>query len=181
MERVRKDSQKASHSLITNAIHQSLLFHVILPYVKIKLEKLFHSLKEKYSDSSSTFANATFSQKIIKIYLLTYPYIHMFWEGSNMIFYLLYSIEKSRYSSFLLWLQKVQLHQLSAERLKEMELNEVKKNQVGNSSASFKDKASNFSNKIASNLVMTLTTSFEIGAFFVQFLDWWYVYFLQNS
>ena len=97
----------------------------------------------------------------------------MFWEGSNMIFYLLYSIEKSRYSSFLLWLQNVQLHQLSAERLKEMELNEVKKNQVGNSSATFKDKASNFSNKIASNLVMTLTASFEIGAFFVQFLDWW--------
>merc|ERR1712212_1461871 len=98
----------------------------------------------------------------------------MFWEGSYMIFYLLYAIDKSCYHSVLLWLQNVQLHQLSAERLKEMELNETKKDRAVHSSASFKDKAFNFSNKIASNLVMSLTTSFEIGAFFIQFLDWWY-------
>ena len=101
MERVRKDSKKASNGLNTNAIHQSLLFHAILPYVKIKLEKLFHNLKERYSDSSSTFANATFSQKIIKIYLLTYPYIHMFWEGSNMIFYLLLNSYLHRFGHFV--------------------------------------------------------------------------------
>ena len=97
----------------------------------------------------------------------------MFWEGSSMIFYLLYAIDKSPYHSFLLWLQNVQLHQLSIERLKEMESNEIKKNQAVNSSTSFKDKASYFSNKITSDLVLTLTTSFEIGAFFIQFIDWW--------
>ena len=139
----------------------------------MKLDRLYHNLKENYSESSSTFRKASLRQKMVQTYLLTYPYIHMFWEGSSMIFYLLYAIDKSPYHSFLLWLQNVQLHQLSIERLKEMESNEIKKNQAVNSSTSFKDKASYFSNKITSNLVLSLTTSFEIGAFFIQFIDWW--------
>ena len=144
----------------------------MVPYIKLKLDRLFHSLKEKYADSSSSFATAPLKQKLVKIYILTYPYIHMSWEGSQVIFYLLYAVRKSPYHSILMWLQRVQLYQLSGERLKEMELTEMRRRQLLGSSRSFKNKAYYLTNNLISSLVVTLTTSFEIGAFFIQFLDW---------
>ena len=173
MERIKHGDSSKSYPQNPNTINPSLIFHAVVPYIKIKLDRLFHSLKEKYADSSSSFATASLRQKLVKIYLLTYPYIHMFWEGSQVVFYLLYAVRKSPYHSVLMWLQSVQLYQLSSDRFKEMEMTEMTRRQLLGSSSSFKDKAKYLTNNIVSNLVETLTTSFEIGAFFIQFLDWW--------
>ena len=59
------------------------------------------------------------------------------------------------------------------ERFNEMESNDRRRNQTLKPSASLKEKAYYVSNNVVSSLVMSLTTSFEIGAFFIQFLDWW--------
>ena len=170
MERIPKGDKRLFHRRNLNS---SLFFHVVIPYIKMKLDRLYHNLKENYSESSSTFRNASLRQKMVQTYLLTYPYIHMFWEGSQVTFYLLYAVGKSPYHSILMWLQSVQLHHLSSERFKEMELSEIRKSQRLGSSDSLKDKAHYIGNKLASNFVVSLTTTFEVGAFFIQFLDWW--------
>ena len=163
------EEKRNLHFPNTELIKKSLIFHVMVPYLKLKLDRFYHRLKEKYEETSSP----TLQNRLIKIYLLTYPYIHMLLEGSHVIFYLAYAVQKTPYASLSTLLQGIRLHQLTGRRLAEMEIKERKSNHGLLLSTSIKDKAYYIMNTISSNVATTLTASFEVGAFFLQFLDWW--------
>ena len=149
----------------------SLFLNVIAPYTRQKLDRLYHFYKEKHHQESSS--TLTIRQRLIKLYLLTYPYIHMMWEGSTLLFYLAYAIRKTYYRSLFDWIQDVELHTLTNDRLREMESIEDKNNHELKWSPALKDKSWYMANMFIANVATTLTSSFEIGAFFLQFLDWW--------
>ena len=153
------------HNLIT----QALIFHLILPYIRLKLTRLYHVVKEKYQEPF----RPNVKDRLVRLFLYIFPYMHMILEGSDMIFYLSYAVQKTSYHSLFTWIQGVKLHLLTDDKLSQMEDMAKKGRDELHKSPYIKDKLYYTLKVISTNIATTLTAGFEIGAFFLQFLDWW--------
>ena len=79
----------------TNSVTLTLLCNVLLPYLKLKCDRLFEK-----------FGNEILDSKLKKCFVAVYPYLHMTWEGSTTLFVILYCIGKSRHHSPFVFLSR---------------------------------------------------------------------------
>ena len=68
-------------------IIRSLIFSVIAPYAKAKMDKVFERAREAEADGVSL----TRSRAAL---LVTYPYLHFIYEASVLLYYFAYALEK---------------------------------------------------------------------------------------
>lgn len=60
----------------------SLFWQVVVPFIKLKLDKLFAKWKE--GSRSGSWSNQSAMQKLQRVYIRIYPFIHMSWEVSTL-------------------------------------------------------------------------------------------------
>ncbi|XP_072273063.1 peroxisome assembly protein 12 [Pyxicephalus adspersus] len=145
---------------------KSLLLLVLVPYLRVKLEKLVNKLREEedYSIQNST----SFQKRCYKAILASYPYIRLSWEGWFLFYQLRYILWNTRHHSPLLKLAGVQLARLTMEDLQAMDSPPEK---IPTKSAL---SVGSILKKVLGGVSVTLSSSLSLGVFFLQFLEWWY-------
>lgn len=140
-----------------------LFLSIGVPYLHLQLENLFKKLKEKEADGALQW-NEGFSAKIGVVYVRSYPSCHFLWEMIGLCYYMAYAVNKVQYHSPLLHICGMQLVTSAEEDLPSNLWEELAKK--------------NYSLSVAwtliKNCVSCASTSISIGAFFLQFLEWWY-------
>ena len=79
--------ERAGVSASGRRIIRSLVFSVIVPYAKAKMDKVFERAREDEADG----VLLTRSRAAL---LVIYPYFHFIYEASVLLFYLAYALEK---------------------------------------------------------------------------------------
>jgi peroxin-12 len=117
------DSQKflrlASAGLPKKQLWKSVLFLVLLPYLKVKLEKLVSSLREE--DEYSIHPPSSHWKRFYRAFLAAYPFVNMAWEGWFLAQQLQYILGKAQHHSPLLRLAGVRLGRLTVQDIQAME------------------------------------------------------------
>ncbi|XP_068946062.1 peroxisome assembly protein 12 [Petaurus breviceps papuanus] len=161
----------ASAGLPKKQLWKSLLFLVLLPYLKVKLEKLVSSLREE--DEYSIHTPSSCWKRFYRAFLAAYPFVTMAWEGWFLIHQLRYILGKAQHHSPLLSLAGVRLGRLSAEDMRALE-----KTLAGagmqQPATSIREKVQSAIKKAVGGLALSVSTGLSVGVFFLQFLDWWY-------
>ena len=73
-------------------IARSLIFSVLAPYLKAKLDNLFEKAREDEVDGIS--CRSPLLTRSRRVLLLVYPYLHFACEASVFVYYLAYALEK---------------------------------------------------------------------------------------
>ncbi|XP_013794719.1 peroxisome assembly protein 12-like [Limulus polyphemus] len=148
--------QKAS-SLSKKQIRMSLFCLAIAPYVKTKLDKLFETLHEKWISARSQKQDVR--EKMEFLYLYVYPFFHFIFECLLFHHVIMYAIGRSSYHSPLVQLSGTELWTLTNENRNVKSWEEIPRHIVWITSA---------------GLAKALSLGLSVGAFFFQFLEWWY-------
>lgn len=145
-----------------NPILRSLLFSVILPYVKCKLDRAFESLREAEADGIVPSSRIL---RFSRIYLLRiYPYIHMIYECLHIFLSVAYTLGRSTHHHLSTKLAELILTQITPEAQSKFEEREQKSRD-----------AAQVLPRIIRSFAKTLTFSLETGSFILQFMNYWYV------
>lgn len=159
----------SSKNLPRRALWKSLVCLVILPYLKQKLDHWFEEARHSYNIGRQP--KGQMYNRLYKVFLAVYPYIHMSWEGSLLAYQVAYMLGKiSRHSPFL-HLTGTKLCHVDGEE--EEPSHSLPFSQLW-SSASLPGKLNLVTRKALSVAAVTLSTSLSVGVFFLQFLEWWY-------
>ncbi|XP_069471017.1 peroxisome assembly protein 12 isoform X2 [Ambystoma mexicanum] len=150
---------------------KSLLFLVLLPYLRAKLEKLVSRLREE--DEYSIHPPSSSWKKFYKAFLAAYPFVNMAWEGWILSQQLSYILGTARHHSPLLGLAGVRLVRLTQEDLLALEEKGDGETTVQPIVSIHKRLKSAFK-KAAGGAAISISTGLSVGVFFLQFLDWWY-------
>ncbi|XP_069767320.1 peroxisome assembly protein 12 isoform X2 [Narcine bancroftii] len=150
---------------------RSLLMIIAVPYVKVKLDRLFARLREE--DDYAIHLPESSRKRLCKAFLAAYPFLNMGWEGWFLIHRLLYIFGKTHYHSPLLQVAGVRLANLTPADLRSFE---QKSSSVSRSptTTSVVGKLTAAFGKALGGAAVTLSTSVSVGIFFLQFLEWWY-------
>lgn len=150
---------------------RSLLLLVLVPYLRVKLDKLFGRLREE--EDYAIRLPASRRQRLHRAFLAAYPYLNMGWEGWFLAHQLLYVFGRARHHSPLLRLARVVLVTLSPADLLDMEQRSSSANasQPGNSAI---EQLTFFFRNACGRMASSLSTGLAMGVFFLQFLEWWY-------
>jgi peroxin-12 len=103
----------ASAGLPKEHLWKSAMFLVLLPYLKVKLEKLASSLREE--DEYSIHPPSSRWKRFYRAFLAAYPFVNMAWEGWFLTQQLRYILGKAEHHSPLLKLAGVRLARLTAQ------------------------------------------------------------------
>lgn len=103
----------ASAGLPREHLWKSTVFLVLLPYLKVKLEKLASSLREE--DEYSIHPPSSHWKRFYRAFLAAYPFVNMAWEGWFLTQQLRYILGKAEHHSPLLKLAGVRLGRLTAQ------------------------------------------------------------------
>lgn len=150
---------------------KSLIFLVLLPYLKSKLEKLVTRLREE--DEYAIHPPASSWKRFYKAFLAAYPFVNMAWEGWILSQQLSYILGAAQHHSPLLRLAGVRLVRLTQEDLLAME-------EKGGVEAalqpveSLRQRVASAVKRAAGGAAVSISTGLSVGVFFLQFLDWWY-------
>ncbi|MEE6469702.1 hypothetical protein FKM82_008731 [Ascaphus truei] len=119
LKRVALGTSGRGQRLARHEYWRSLLLLVLVPYLRVKLEKLVSRLREEadYSIQHPT----SFCKKFDKVILAAYPFAKFAWEGWFLFYQLRYILGNARHHSPLLGLAGVQLARLTVEDLRAME------------------------------------------------------------
>ena len=98
---------------------KSILFLVLLPYLKVKLEKLVSSLREE--DEYSIHPPSSRWKRFYRAFLAAYPFVNMAWEGWFLVQQLRYILGKVQHHSPLLRLAGVRLGRLTVQDIQALE------------------------------------------------------------
>ncbi|XP_053560819.1 peroxisome assembly protein 12 [Bombina bombina] len=171
LKRMALGSTGKQRHLPRNKYWRSLLLLVLVPYLRVKLEKLVKKLREEqdYSIQNPT----SFCKKCYKAILASYPFVKMAWEGCFLFYQLRYILGNTRHHSPLLHLAGVQLARLTVEDLQAMG-SKSEKSFSAHSALSMSQRVRNIVKKALSGMAFSLSTSLSLGVFFLQFLEWWY-------
>ncbi|KAG0725253.1 Peroxisome assembly protein 12 [Chionoecetes opilio] len=131
---------------------------------KPKLRCFFDLINLEYGKSSEGW-----KAKFKKMFLKSWPTVHLAWEFLTLIFYVRYVIGRSKFHSPLLLMCGIRLATLSKDDYDTIDAREEKL-------LSFKRVRSvqEFGQWAMECLGSTLMNSLEVGAFFLQFLEWFY-------
>eukprot|EP00094_Tigriopus_californicus_P010714 TCALIF_10333-PA protein Name:"Similar to Pex12 Peroxisome assembly protein 12 (Mus musculus)" AED:0.36 eAED:0.36 QI:0/0/0/0.66/1/1/3/0/288 len=140
-------------------ILRSLLFSVILPYVKRKLDRVFESLRESVADGVPTSKILEFSRLY---FVRVYPYIHMIYEGLHLFLAIAYTLGRSSYHQLSTQLAGLTLTQITTEAQSQFQERELKSRN-----------SAQILPKIIRSFAQTLTFGLETGSFILQFFNHW--------
>lgn len=109
----------ASAGLPKQQLWKSVMFLVLLPYLKVKLEKLVSSLREE--DEYSIHPPSSHWKRFYRAFLAAYPFVNMAWKGWFLIQQLRYILGKAQHHSPLLKLAGVRLGRLTVQDIQALE------------------------------------------------------------
>ncbi|XP_076180077.1 peroxisomal biogenesis factor 12 isoform X2 [Ptiloglossa arizonensis] len=160
LKRIGITNFKVRHNLSKKQEKLSLVLMVLFPYLKNKLSELSQSYKLEEIDGyvPQTKWQKLYRNCVTKGYIISF----MIYEFMVLYNYILYVAGKSVYQSPQLRLLSITLTYAEAQSVISISdlLKKIKNNSFGISDGVY-------------ILQQTLTTSFEFGAFFLQFLSWW--------
>uniref|UniRef100_A0A8C5N355 Peroxisome assembly protein 12 n=1 Tax=Leptobrachium leishanense TaxID=445787 RepID=A0A8C5N355_9ANUR len=171
LKRMTEGSTGVLRPLARKAYWKSLLLLVLVPYLRMKLEKLVSRLRE---DEDYSIHNETSLRKSwYKAILAAYPFVKFAWEGWFLIYQLRYVLWNARHHSPLLRIAGVQLARLTLEDLQAMERT-TSKAATGLSNASMTQRVRDMTKKVLGGVAFSVSSGLSLGVFFLQFLEWWY-------
>ncbi|XP_071943988.1 peroxisome assembly protein 12-like [Antedon mediterranea] len=155
----------------------SMFCLVVMPYIKIKMEKLFHTFKEEDIDGYLTSTSDPLT-RLKKTFLFVYPLVHMSWEGSALAYQMAYLFKKSDCHSPFVHLSGVKLSNLTrADMLNLMTKNETETQET----TSGMNWLLEYSKKFLAVSAHGISQGLSVAVFFLQFLEWWYASENQES
>ncbi|XP_053310797.1 peroxisome assembly protein 12 [Spea bombifrons] len=171
LKRVKVGSTGAHCPLPRKQYWKSLLLLVLVPYLRVKLEKLVSRLREEedYSIQNPT----SFRKRLYKAFLASYPFVRFSWEGLFLFYQLRYILWHGRHHSPLLGLAGVQLARLTLDDLKAME-KITEKPTARQAAMSLSQRVRCIMKKAIGGVAFSVSSSLSLGVFFLQFLEWWY-------
>ncbi|XP_030041797.1 peroxisome assembly protein 12 [Microcaecilia unicolor] len=177
LKRIVLGNHEGPHSLANVGLPKgnhwrSLLFLVLIPYLKVKLEKLVSRLREE--DDYSIQLPASPWKRFYKAFLAAYPFVNMAWEGWFLSQQLRYILGKAQHHSPLLTLAGVRLVRLTAEDIQAMEQRVASTAASQQSAHSLNNKLKRAVKRALGGVALSLSTGLSVGVFFLQFLEWWY-------
>ncbi|XP_052797697.1 peroxisome assembly protein 12-like [Mya arenaria] len=153
-----------SEQLPTPIFLKSLLFVVLIPYVKQKLDDYFENQRHLLN----TYATNKNVPPLTKAFVAIYPYLHTTWEGAILAYQTAYLFKKSNHHSPFLHMSGARLiNDLDTEPIEGQLLQPW--DQLSGS-----EKVIHVIKKTSSVAAGCVTSGLSVGVFFVQFLDWWY-------
>ncbi|XP_040280638.1 peroxisome assembly protein 12 [Bufo bufo] len=167
LKRVAMANSNGQRTLQRKEYWRSLLLLVLVPYLRVKLEKFVNRLREEedYSIQNPT----SFSERCYKAILASYPFVKLSWEGCFLLYQLRYILWNTSHHSPLLRLAGVQLARLTLEDLQAMDATAEK---IASTPSALG--VGSVLKKVLGGVSMTLSSSLSLGVFFLQFLEWWY-------
>ncbi|CAJ0917193.1 unnamed protein product, partial [Ranitomeya imitator] len=124
LKRVVMGESGGHRTLQRKAYWRSLALLVLVPYLRVKLEKFINRLREEedYSIQNPT----SFNKRFYKAFLASYPFVKLSWEGCFLFYQLRYILWNTSHHSPLLRLAGVQLARLTLEDLQSMDASSEK-------------------------------------------------------
>ncbi|XP_071532710.1 peroxisome assembly protein 12 [Panulirus ornatus] len=169
LKRVHLKKEKNLKPLTLNheAYMKSVLALVAFPYFRNLMDNVFQDVRDK--DADDRLSDERWSNKMQKLFLKLWPVLHFSWEFLTLVFYVRYVIGKSRFHSPLLLLCGVRLANLNKD---DYEIIETRAERL----LSFRNVRSlqELGQWVMERVGSSLMNSLEVGAFFLQFLDWFY-------
>ncbi|XP_075709128.1 peroxisome assembly protein 12 [Rhinoderma darwinii] len=167
LKRVAMAKSSGQHTLQRKEYWRSLVLLVLVPYLRVKLEKFVKRLREE--EDYSIQNAASFSKRCYKAFLASYPFVKLSWEGLFLFYQLRYILWNTSHHSPLLRLAGVQLARLTLEDLQAMDATSEKTASTPSALS-----VGSILKKALCGVSMTLSSSLSLGVFFLQFLEWWY-------
>lgn len=161
----------ASAGLPKKQVWKSIMLLVLLPYLKVKLEKLVSSLREE--DEYSIHPPSSRWKKFYRAFLAAYPFVNMAWEGCFLVQQLRYILGKSQQHSPLLSLAGVRLGRLTVQDIQALE-RRAAAHLMRQPARSMREKMTFALKKAVGGVALSLSSGLSVGVFFLQFLEWWY-------
>ncbi|KAG8451700.1 hypothetical protein GDO86_003769 [Hymenochirus boettgeri] len=171
LKRVTLGNDGGNQKLKKKHYWKSLLLLVLVPYLRVKLEKLVKRLREE--EDYSIQNPASFYRRCYKVILASYPFVKLGWESCFLFYQLRYILGNAKHHSPLLSLAGVQLVRLSMEDLNAME-KKIEQPASVYAALSANQHIRSIMKKALGAVALTLSSSLSLGVFFLQFLDWWY-------
>lgn len=169
LKRVELASKKDRKPLTLSreAYMKSQFALVAFPYIQTQLDQAYQELQENEVQRISS--NQGWKTKFKSIFLKSWPIVHLAWELLTLIFYIRYVIGRSKFHSPLLFMCGIRLATLSKE---DYEIIDAREENL----VSFKRVRSlqEFGQWMMECFGSSLMNSLEVGAFFLQFLEWFY-------
>ncbi|XP_050714387.1 peroxisome assembly protein 12-like [Eriocheir sinensis] len=169
LKRVEVTSKKNKNPLTLSkeGYMKSLFALVAFPFIHTLLDQTYQELREH--EDSDTSNNQGWKARIRKLFSKSWPVVHLSWELLTVIFYVRYVIGRNKFHNPLLYICGIHLATLSKD---DYEIIDARGEQL----LSFKRVRSlqEFSQWAMERLGSTLMNSLEVGAFFLQFLEWFY-------
>ncbi|XP_054749359.2 peroxisome assembly protein 12-A-like [Lytechinus pictus] len=148
----------------------SLALLVVIPYIKLKLDAKFHKWTDESLDASDRGRQSIKRYK--KIFLAVYPYLHLSWESSILVYQLRYLFRQSHVHSPFLKLAGVKLQYLSRE---DMLLSSDSSDAILSADLSLKSRLLYYMKRLVGGVAIAISNGLSVGVFFLQFLEWWYM------
>ncbi|KAK3870722.1 hypothetical protein Pcinc_024073 [Petrolisthes cinctipes] len=166
VELKNKNSNKPL-TLSHQAYYKSMFTLVTFPYLRNRLDQLFQRIQERHADNA--LSEESWKCRIQRLFLKMWPVLHFSWEFLTFVYYVRYAVGKSRFHSPLLPLSGVQLATLDHS---DYEVIDARTEMM----LAFRNVRSGWElGRWAVECVgSSLMNSLEVGAFFLQFLDWFY-------
>ncbi|CAH2222517.1 peroxisome assembly 12 [Pelobates cultripes] len=171
LKRMTEGSKSGLRPLRRKEYWKSLLLLVLVPYLRMKLEKFVNKLKEE--EDYSIHNTTSFRKRWYKAILATYPFVKFAWEGWFLFYQLRYILWNARHHSPLLKIAGVQLTRLTLEDLHAMEKTTAKTSS-GQANDSMGQRMKDTMKKVLGGVALSVSSSLSLGVFFLQFLEWWY-------
>ncbi|KAK3770139.1 hypothetical protein RRG08_007050 [Elysia crispata] len=149
---------------------------VLIPYIRQKMDSLFEDIQYKYGQDVGFFSflqkNLNLKQRLLRLYLSVYPYVHSAWEVITLAYTMSYMLRGGRWHCPTVHLSGTQLCRLGPD-------DQVQTPGLGVDFSTWSQLS--VTRKMLSALRVVfrltaacLTTSLSVGVFFLQFLEWWY-------
>lgn len=176
---------------------KTLLITVLLPYIHSKCDILYHTLTSEYNDLGEQNMNYTrlnniqehntFSDKLKRIFVKIYPYIHTIIEFINFLFNIQYLFDRTEYYNITHYILKQTIRRLSMQDMLAFDI----KNKQQNNDTYYRlfrqvwDQQPNNRISIFRLLHTLLVTTlryiadsaqwlFILCIFVFKFIEWWY-------
>ncbi|XP_012394816.3 peroxisome assembly protein 12 [Orcinus orca] len=162
----------ASAGLPKKQLWKSVIFLVLLPYLKVKLEKLISSLREE--DEYSIHPPTSRWKRFYRAFLAAYPFVNMAWEGWFLVQQLRYILGKAQHHSPLLSLAGVRLGRLTVQDIQALEHKPAEASMMQQPAGSVGEKIKSALKQAVGGAASCLSSGLSVGVFFLQFLEWWY-------
>ncbi|RUS89238.1 hypothetical protein EGW08_002981 [Elysia chlorotica] len=175
LKRVPSSSQ-STPSLSSGLRIRATACLVLIPYLRQKLDSFFEDLQYKYGQDVKFFSflqqNLSVKQRLLRLYLSVYPYVHSAWEVVTLAYTLSYMLRGGSWHCPTLHLSGTRLCRLGPD-------DQVEGSKLGLDFSAWSQLSLTRKMLLALRAVLRLTaacltTSLSVGVFFLQFLEWWY-------